>query len=149
MTEQDIPFSHIEPLVTAAEQAGDRLKCTFTCPISRKSANAMVGIVEANADTLGTKVRSRLRSGAIQSIARSATRSLRSLFGSGVVGRLASEIANDKAKEVASTGGYSTEELQRAQVAAFKQVMSQFAWNPEHEGYVHLSEMKTVPAAGA
>lgn len=149
MTEQDIPFSQIEPLVTAAEQIGDRLKCTFTCPVSSKSANAMVGIVEANSDTLGTKVRSRLRSGAIQTMARSATRSLRSLFGSGVVGRLASEIANDKAKEVAATGGFSTEELQRAQVAAFKQVLSQFAWNPEHEGYVHRSEAQTVPVAQA
>ena len=149
MTDQDIPFSRVQPLVSSAEQAGDRLHCTFTCAVSNKSATTTVNIVEANAATVGTKVRSRLRSGAIRSVTRTVTRSLRSIFGSGVVGRLANELADDKAKQVAATGGYSPVELERAKVAAFAKVQSQFAWSPEHAAYVHSSAMKKAPAEPA
>lgn len=144
MTPSPIPFPLIQPLVRDTKLAKTRLTCTFACPVTDKTEHGTADVISANG--LGTKVRSRVRTSAIQSMTRSVTRTLRSLLGNNVVGKLAGELTNDQAKNLQAGGGFRDEEMQAATVAAFEQVRARFAWDDASERYVHVQALQNAKA---
>ncbi len=136
-TESD--FSRIRDLVRSTQQRGPRLAVQFECPATGKAATVTVDVVAANDNALATKARSRFRTAAIKSVQRSVTRTLRSLLGNNVVGKLAGEVVSDKAKAANESGGFTDAEMETAILSAFAQVQDQFAWQPQGERYVHRS----------
>ena len=111
-----------------------------------KGARATVDVVAAN-DSIATKARSKLRTSALRSLTRSLGKTMRSVLGNNVVGRLAGELVNDKGKAIAGQGGFTQAELECAKLAAFEQVRAQFTWAEERAGFVHRSAVDGSQAA--
>jgi hypothetical protein len=118
----------IRPLVSHQRASGRHLIVTFTCPQSGRHVNAQW---TAPPPGLGQTVASRAKQSAWVEVRRQVHGLLRSVLGSGSVGRIATqtlETAMSQAPQPTSTAGLSAAEQEEGLVAAFQTVSGQFVW---------------------
>jgi tellurite resistance protein len=130
-------WDNVSPLVAEARPSGRSVQVTFRCPVSGTtvSARANAAATAGLADKAGKVVkRSLLWSlrGAVSSL-------VRGIFGYGILGRLAGDLAYSAVSEVTrETGGHDLSESERrnAILAAFETVRNRFVWDRERGAWV-------------
>lgn len=122
-------YEQIRGLVAKSEQQGATLHCTFRCTLSAQSADSVVAIKEQGG--VMQRVQDRAKSSVWYSIRRSLLRSLRNVFGYGMIGRLLSDLSGEAlgAARTFADNSFSESQLQDATVRAFEAVAHNFRWD--------------------
>lgn len=136
-----LTFECVEALLASGAESTEivrgSMRCTFTCPETAKEVVGQASLEQANRDATSSRIKSKVQSGLARSLSRSAMRFVASVFGNNDIGRMAREVAGEAVQSVATKRHYSEAEKQKAIVAAFQSVVSQFFWNDERSMWMH------------
>lgn len=131
MSDPRYTVAAIRPLVAHARPTGRHLVVTFRCPRSGKQVQARWSAPASSG--LAQQVSSRAKQTAWTEARRQVNSLLRSVLGSGAMGRLATDVANTAmSAATVSSGGPATltaAEQETGLVEAFRTVDAQFAWD--------------------
>lgn len=122
-----ITYELIQPLIVQAEVHRGRMHCIFQAPNSNEQVEATASIRRKY--TVKSRVISDVKRTALNELRWVATRALRNIFGSGVVGRTTRQMANTALNTNSADYTYSNEEKQDAIVEAFKTVANKFYYD--------------------
>ncbi len=132
-------YPNVLPLAQDPRYSGRGVTVTFRCPVSGESVPARHTMPPNTAMT--SRIGSTVQRSLMWSVRSAIASTLRSVFGGGVVGRLAGDIAYSAMNEVTreQTGNnLSNDEKQQALVEAFQSVRGRFVWNPNHSTWVSV-----------
>jgi len=124
---QQITYERIRPLIIQAEVHRSRIHCIFQAPNSDEQIEATASIRRKY--TVKSRVISDVKRTALNELRWIATKALRNIFGSGIVGRTTRQVANTALNTNSADYTYSNEEKHDAIVAAFKTVSSKFYYD--------------------
>ncbi len=124
---QQITYELIRPLIVQAEVHRQRMHCIFQAPNSDEQVEATSSIRRKY--TIKSRVVSDVKRTALNELRWVATKALRNIFGSGVVGRTTRQMANTALNTNSADYTYSNEEKQDAIVEAFKTVSKKFYYD--------------------
>jgi uncharacterized tellurite resistance protein B-like protein len=127
----EITYASIEPLILDTKIEGSKMICQFQPEGSDKVVESTVSIRRER--TVKSQVTKTVRRNAINQFRRTAVGLLRSIFGGGVVTRVASQTITTTARNSDVGNGYTETEKQTAIVAAFKKVAKQFYYDSTKE----------------
>jgi hypothetical protein len=137
MSSGNLSFQAISPLIAHKEVRGRNLEITFRCPISGEEHKARHNVPVDR--STGAQVKRRVEQSMAWSVRSAVANTLRSVFGTGMVGRIAGDAAWAVLSEVGRNSGessLSSAEEQAGILAAFEQVRPRFAWDPHKNAWV-------------
>lgn len=139
------PFEYqfISPLVSGAQQTGSRLAVSFKCPVTGATAHANSDM-SSMMGRMTEQATSRAKSNMLWSARSSLMGALRSVAGTGFLGRAVTDAAQgamysaggSTTSGAASQSQYSEEDKQKAIVKAFRDVSGQFRWEAAQNRWV-------------
>lgn len=123
----EITYNSIESLILDTQLEGSKMNCQFQPEGSSKIIESSASIRRQK--SVKSQVTKTLTRGAKQQFRRTAVNMLRSIFGGGIVTRMASQTINTTTRNADIGAGYTDEEKQEAIVTAFKKVSNQFYYD--------------------
>ncbi len=136
-----ITYSLIQPLVLQTEVHRSRMHCVFQVPSSGETVEATAPLRRKY--TVKSRVISNVKRTAINELRWIATRALRSIFGSGVIGRTARQVTTTALNTNTNDYTFSNEEKQSAIVEAFKTVKNKFHYNGPTNSWISSKSVST------
>ncbi|MEQ8280884.1 MAG: hypothetical protein RMA76_35915 [Deltaproteobacteria bacterium] len=135
----EITYERIQPLIAATEQRGSSMHATFTCPVTGVSVASTASIQRGKG--LVDVAKQSAKKNVMWSIRSSVARTVRSVLGSGILGRVGTDMAREVMKNVeqGAKDSFSDDEKNAAVVQAFEAVASTFVWDPKRGQFVGAS----------
>ncbi len=144
---------NVAPLVQDLVVRGRSVQLRLVCPRSGHAVSARATAPASSTTAVATRMKSTVSRTLLYSLRRTIANLVRGIFGHGVVGRLASDLAYTALSEAQrgrarpGAAGLSAAEQQEAVVAAFQSVATAFVWDPE--GAAWISAKAAVELLGA
>ncbi len=129
MANPEITYDLIQPLIVSEDVDGRQVHCQFALPGSDEVFESTASIRKER--TLTSNVKQSLTRNLSNEVRRTASRLLRNVFGSGFLGRTASQTVNTASRESTRNlqNSVSKSEKQAAVVEAFKKVSRNFRYD--------------------
>ena len=134
---------NLAPLVQDLQVRGRSVQLRFVCPRSGHASSARATAPAGGSTAVATRMKSTVSRTLLYSLRRTIANLVRGIFGHGVVGRLASDLAFTAMQEAQrgpsrSSGapGLSAADQQEAIVVAFQTVATAFVWDPSSEAWI-------------
>lgn len=137
-----VDFDSIAPLVADQRVSGRTVSVVFKCPVTGQTTEARVNVPQRQR-TVGNSVSQAAKRQVGYSARRATYSVMRSVFGRGMFGRIAADMAGAVVQSATSQqrqsgSSISRKEQQEAVVQAFSQVSSQFAWEDKGERWISI-----------
>lgn len=122
---------NVAPLVADLQESGRSVRVTFRCPVSGQSVQSSHSVPRNNSTS--SQMMDTAKRSAMYGLQSAVSQTLRSVFGYGMVGRVANDVTRQAiystARNTTSQNTLSGREKQDAIVEAFKKVSRQFVWD--------------------
>lgn len=132
-----ISYASIHPMIVKAEDRGRTIQVGFQCPVSGKIVESSATVVAQ--PTMAGNVKNTLQRSLMYQLRSSVFYALRSVFGSGVTGRVVSDVAYGaipRHNSAQQQQAPSEADRQAAIVEAFKRVAHNFTWDASNNRWV-------------
>ena len=136
----EITYPLVAPLVEEQDVSGHSVRVVFRCPVSHVQVRSSGEIREG-----GSAAGKQLKRSLWSNLRYSFSSILRGVFGYGIAGSIGSDLARGAVDSAMHQRDLPKEpQIQEATLDAFKNVQSQFAWDPTNERFVSASVFKEL-----
>ena len=143
---------NLAPLIQDLQVQGRSLSLRFVCPRSGQAFPARHSLPASASNAVATRVQSTVSRTLMYSLRSALSSLVRSVFGHGIAGRVASDLAwsamaeADRGRQQAARN-LSASEQQQAILAAFEGVRSRFVWDGEARAWVSAEAARELMGA--